>query len=390
MEDVVVSLVYGDGSNYTGPVGFDTVEFHGFTVANQSFNNIIVSENDKIAAYNVTGLIGLSFDSLSEVALAVEASTGSKTAGRTFLSNVFAATPSHPRYITFLLSRVADTNATARDGAFTISETVNGYEAIEQETPVLLYPPDNREWKTRIDQIFVNGRAIDLPPLVVSNSADVPFVGLLDTGNSIIRASASIVSQVYQGIKGAQKIPAGSQATGWAVLCDAELPSLGFSIGGRTYNVNPLDLNPIRATYQHMGKLVSFCSSGMVAASPRAGRYDIGLGSPFLRSAYTMLVLSCFPDSPRSPIEYRFGFGDNSTNAKTPFIKLLSTYDPQAQSSSVTKTRKAQLARAPAANQADIFSILNEDPSYVFVDTPSVTGGGGESGRSGRVGRINY
>ena len=59
MQDVVVSNVYGDGSNYTGPVAFADVQFHGFEVKNQSFTYATQSENDNTAALNLTGLIGL-------------------------------------------------------------------------------------------------------------------------------------------------------------------------------------------------------------------------------------------------------------------------------------------------------------------------------------------
>jgi hypothetical protein len=59
MQNVVVSNVYGDGSNYTGPVAFTDVQFHGYEVKNQSFTYALISENDNTAALNLTGLIGL-------------------------------------------------------------------------------------------------------------------------------------------------------------------------------------------------------------------------------------------------------------------------------------------------------------------------------------------
>ena len=87
----------------------------------------------------------------------------------------------------------------------------------------------------------------------------------------------------------------------------------------------------------------------------------------------------------RQLVGYRFDFGDNSTNVRSPFTKLLSTYDPQAQSSSFANTRRAQLAQAPAASRADIRSILDKDPSYVLVDNPSVKSSNGGSGQASNV-----
>ena len=59
LQSVVVSNVYGDGSNYTGPVAFADVQFHGFEVQNQSFTYALESENDNTSSLNLTGLIGL-------------------------------------------------------------------------------------------------------------------------------------------------------------------------------------------------------------------------------------------------------------------------------------------------------------------------------------------
>jgi hypothetical protein len=59
LNNVTVSNVYGDGSNYTGPVAFADVQFHGFEVQNQTFTYAIESENDNTASLNITGLIGL-------------------------------------------------------------------------------------------------------------------------------------------------------------------------------------------------------------------------------------------------------------------------------------------------------------------------------------------
>jgi len=87
-----------------------------------------------------------------------------------------------------------------------------------------------------------------------------------------------------------------------------------------------------------------------------------------------------------------FDFGDNSTSVSTPFMKILSTYDPQTQGSAFANTRRTQLAQAPAANAEDILNILNGDPSYVLDDSPtaSSTGGGGGNGHSSAAGMKSF
>lgn len=298
--------------------------------------------------------------------------TGSKTLGQTFLSNVFASNSSLQPFISFILSREADLNSTANeDGAFTIAEIEQGYEAIENEKPVPLFPQGTIQWTVAVDSISVNSQNLQFTSTV--RGASNP-VALLDTGTSVLLVPDQLARSVYSSMKGVTSFSQSGQTT-YIVPCDQEPPKLVITIGGSPINVHPLDSNTIFQTFQtSSGSLISVCSGGVVGYSANSNfegsGFDLLLGDTFLRNAYTM-----------------FNFGSNSSSSDNssagPFIKILGTTDQNQASSDFTSTRQKQLALAPAASASQIQDLLNGSGVYTPVNNPPLNGDGSNGNGSG-------
>lgn len=377
MQSVVVSNVYGDGSNYTGPVAFTDVQFHGYEVKNQSFTYALFSENDNTAALNLTGLIGLSFDSISNNDQAVQQSTGSKTLGQTFLSNVFAANTSLEPFISFLLSRDADLNTSATTaGAFTIAEIEQGYEAIQNSNSVPLFEPSTGgqsllQWTVPVDSVSVGGNNLQISSSVRGSNN---VIALLDTGTSAMLVPEEVSSAIYSSMSGVQPITQDGQTT-YIIPCDQTPPALVITIGGQSVPVHPLDTSVIFQTFQTSGGgLISLCAGGIIGYSSDSNfagaGFDLLLGDTFLRNAYTMFNFGSSPSSSQLSTK-------RQSSSSGPFVKILGITNPSDASSDFTSTRNKQLSLAPAASQSQIQSLLDNDPSFIPVDTPPLGNGAG-------------
>lgn len=387
MEGVVVSNVYGDGSNYTGPVAFADVQFHGYEVKNQSFTYALFSENDNTAILNLTGLIGLSFDSISNNDQAVQQSTGSKTLGQTFLSNVFAQNSSLEPFISFLLSREADLNTTATtSGAFTIAELEKGYEAIQNSKSVPLFEPSIGgqsllQWTVPVDSISVGGKNLQITSSV-EGSTNV--IALLDTGTSAMLIPEEVSDSIYNSLPGVQSFSQQGQKT-YLIPCSQTPPSLVITIGGQSIPLHPLDTSVIFQTFETpKGDLISLCAGGIIgysADSNFAGSgFDLLLGDTFLRNAYTMFNFGSSPSSSSNSNNTPAKVKSRQSSSDGPFVKILGITNPDDANNDFQSTRKQQLSLAPEANQQQIQDLLDGVDGYTPVDTPPLNGTGGGNG----------
>jgi hypothetical protein len=225
----------------------------------------------------------------------VRQATGSTVAGQPFLNNLFASNTSLPNFISFVLNRNIDSNATAPDGVFTVAEIEEGYEDINNVNSISVFPPGKNEWAVLLDAMIANGKPMTLPSSV-ETAVPVPsnkLVALLDTGTATIRAPTSLVNAFYSKVTGSHAISLGStDAQFWVMPCDggSTVPSLSFSIGGQIIPVHPLDMSMLFSVYENKndGSTVGVCLGGLVGEDQKD--VDAILGVPFLKNVYTMCV----------------------------------------------------------------------------------------------------
>lgn len=187
------------------------MEFACFTVKNQSFLFITeLSEWDvDFGAYYplYQGIAGLSFDALSRVYQAVNA-----TWGRGLMSNIFLSDPSTLNHVALFLDRTGDLNDTDT-GLFDIGTYAAGYESIADQPKHQVFSgftTNVRQWNVLVDGMSVNGTKQVLKSSVVADNSTglsiVPPAGsisaLMDTGTTVAQIPRAAFKALYEGMGG--------------------------------------------------------------------------------------------------------------------------------------------------------------------------------------------
>lgn len=295
---LTLNLTYGVGFAY-GSISTATVKFADLTVPTQA---VLVSSsfNNPVTTFGASGIMGLGFTTLSNI----DATVGSNNSwGKSFLYNAFAQSPSEPNYITFSLIRSPNGTQTD-DGGFTIGEVDPDFSAITSTPSISTWPVSNpTRWNILIDAYETSSGKATFSSAVkdVSNGQGVL---LLDTGTSYVYAPTDLVTAMYKGVPGASFDASAGQ---WNVPCDQQV-FLGFWIGGRRFDLHPLDL-VVASLGDPTVCTGSFLPQSLAVGS---GEFDILGGDVFLRNVFSY---------------YDFGDFTDSTNLTMgdPYVKLLST-----------------------------------------------------------------
>lgn len=227
--DVPVGVRYGKGS-VQGYLAVTNASFAGFDVADQAFIAVTQAQDmDSLFAKGAYGIMGLGFDTLSNVVTAVQTAYNA-TWGRSLLSNLFLQDPNTPNHIAFALERAGDMDDMA-EGAFDVGEILPQYAAIEQSPPIPLWPEDANRWTVLLDGMTVNGATVPLNSTFEGDNASDPPEGkslaLLDTGASLGLIPRWAVDAIYGRIPGSVYSPADDV---WLVPCMGEA-NVAFTIG---------------------------------------------------------------------------------------------------------------------------------------------------------------
>jgi Eukaryotic aspartyl protease len=192
------NISYGDGSFSSGPVGLDTVDIGGATVAQQAIGLPDVVAASFAADKANNGLVGLAFSKLNTITPQQQ---------KTFFDNV---TPdlSQPLF-----------TANLKHG------TLGAYEfgTIDQTAftgSLTTVPVDSTQgfWSFSSTSASINGQSVTLP----SGSA------IADTGTSLMLVDDSLVQAYYSQVSGAMN---SGSAGGVIFPCDAALPDLQVAVG---------------------------------------------------------------------------------------------------------------------------------------------------------------
>ncbi|KAG9077686.1 hypothetical protein FS749_010393 [Ceratobasidium sp. UAMH 11750] len=346
---------YGQGS-VTGFVSQIDVTFAGFSVANQSFLNVQSSKDQGIIDQKqAAGLLGLGFDTLSQVNSVVEAAYPGSTWGRSIMSNIFQSDPTTPNHVAFRLNRLYDNNNTDT-GSFDIGTFAPGFEAVNNTSPIPIFSYNSTTliyWSILLDAITINGQNQTLSSTVTGGDTTPPagkLAVVLDTGYSLPQLTTQLAHDIYTSMGGVLVKDDNTNST-YAVPCMAEA-NLTFYIGGRTIPIHPLDLTIVN-TIEIDKKNVTYCQNAFQPFTSEAGGgiIDLILGDAFLRNVYTV---------------YDYGDFINGTSGSPrgdPYMKLLPLTDPTAASAEFKSARAAQLATLPP--QLNVSTVNSDHPQTI-------------------------
>ncbi|KAF8757325.1 Acid protease [Rhizoctonia solani] len=296
--NVPVGVRYGKGS-VDGHLAVTNVSFAGFDVDDQAFIAVTSAKDmDTMFKQGTYGIMGLGFDTLSNIARAVQTNYNA-TWGRSLLSNLFLQEPNTPNHIAFALERAM---------IWTIWHTVLSILVkFFPSMPLLITPRQ-----------FLFG-------------PKTPIAGL-----SFSMACPTIAQWAVDAIYG--HIPGSVYLHNdglWISPCMAEA-NVTFTIGGITVPIHPLDLT-IPGKFTINGTEQTLCYNAFQFLTINDLPFDFLLGDSFLRNVYAV---------------YDFGDFDASGNMGKPYIKLLPLTDPVAASASFKKNRAAALAQLPSEGDA--------------------------------------
>ncbi|CAK9780132.1 acid protease [Cutaneotrichosporon oleaginosum] len=130
-------------------------------------------------------------------------------------------------------------------------------------------------WALQMTHVAVNGTA--MPVNSTYRSQGIPSIAVIDAGSNGLYGPEQDVAQIFRNIKMARQVATGQ----WAVPCDTKA-TLGFSFGGRFVTLQPSDWMYAAVAGS------SFCLAWPVAVPQTGDGVDWTLGTPFLRSTYTM------------------------------------------------------------------------------------------------------
>lgn len=177
--------------------------------------------------------MGLSFDIASTVFVETAEAFGvNNTEGLTFLSRLFLQNTSAPNLFTVLLGRSYDKDG-PDDGAFTISEYVDGFEKVAEQTKLFRTPAQTvnltslPRWSVQMDSMTVNGKQFQFNQSSVPEADPGKQVVVLDTGFTFSQIPPAAVDFIYSSIPGSVF----NQTSGlWNVPCESTT-NLSFEFG---------------------------------------------------------------------------------------------------------------------------------------------------------------
>lgn len=175
--------------------------------------------------------LGFGTEITSPIARVVNQTTGNPTAGQSFLFNSFAQNPTLPNFLSVLLGRTDDQEATA-NGIFSISEYIESYEEVANAPKVQQFlsdelPASAGQWTFLVDEFKINGISFPLN----SSIPGVPsgkVLALLDTGTSEALLPPVFSNGIYGKVVGGAFSETLSK---WVVPCSSPLPNVTITIG---------------------------------------------------------------------------------------------------------------------------------------------------------------
>ncbi|KAI0667632.1 acid protease [Trametes maxima] len=300
-----VNLRFGDsvtGTHAAGPVGRDIVTLAGLTMTDQPVAAINDTDNSAVSNGG-SGILGLGFFGQSFVqAAAINAEFPSASGTDTFINETVHSGPIVSRLLLndqieeplFAITLQRDKIDVSGNGQLTIGQLPAGVNnASITWVPVRLYRPEDGglnppsfapnelyplRWEIEFDAVFIDGKRLPDSTQQATGIKTPTLSALIDTGNSLLRGPADVVSNILNTVSPAFAADPTSQPF---LPCN-EGHNLTFQIGGRLFPVDPRDL----ISQAQKGDAEDCVAGNIVATDPPAlgALFSWNLGDPFLKS----------------------------------------------------------------------------------------------------------
>ncbi|TBU39877.1 acid protease [Dichomitus squalens] len=300
-----VDLLFGDsttGTHAAGPLGRDVVVLAGLTATNQTFAAINDTDNSAVANGGA-GILGLGFPSQSFIGESIVSSVFKDIRGSdTFVEQWANYGPIIPRLILagvldqplFTITLQRDELDVSGTGQLTIGQLPSGIDNSSLTwVPVRLYleseggmtPPSFASnevyplrWEIPLDGVFLDGVKLADSAQNASGISKPSLSALIDTGNSLIRGPADVVSAILANVSSTFA----ANASNAPLLPCAPGHNLTFQIGGKIFPVDPRDF----VSQNSPGDAATCVASAVVGTDPPSSGalFSWSLGDPFLKS----------------------------------------------------------------------------------------------------------
>ncbi|KAI5122288.1 hypothetical protein M0805_002367 [Coniferiporia weirii] len=268
------NLSFADGSTSSGFLATESVQLNNFTVPNQVIG--LVNATNVVLGSEISGVLGMGFPRLSVFSPIVTNSTP-------YINGL--AQQGLLDYPMFGLSLTRDDDGTLTLGAID-SNVVKNLSSIEWHK-VMPFSPFGLEsnassylqWTVRIPGFGINDTIFDTNP-TYPNITETSLA-LIDVGTNGLFGPYQDVSRIFGAISEARLVDA--DVGQWALPCDTE-EVLSFNFGSQgNFTLQPTDylIGPVLSD-------PSFCLSWPRAVQNSGDGIDWQLGTPFLRTVYSI------------------------------------------------------------------------------------------------------
>ncbi|THH22134.1 hypothetical protein EUX98_g8242 [Antrodiella citrinella] len=265
---------FSDGTTANGFVGLETVQISNLTIEDQAFG--IVTSTNVSSGSQISGILGLGFPRLSRIFNAVNATP------------VFSTMSQRGQldYPLFGLSLTRNQSGSLTFGAVDGSVVKN--TSLVEWSEVVPFSPFAAEsnassylqWVIPLTGLSVNGSSIPPSPTYPAQTQNLSLA-LFDVGTSGIFGPYQDVTRMFSQLDGSHLVGDGQ----WALPCDVN-ETMAFQFGSTTFVLEPTDylIGPVDSE-------PDLCLSWPVASPPSSDGVDWQLGTPFLRTVYSIFSL---------------------------------------------------------------------------------------------------
>lgn len=341
------TIDYGDSLHramVSGSINSDSVQFAGFSMSNQLFGAVNVS-NTSVHQFNDAGIVGFGFPLLSAIERDIARRSSDLASGQRNLADQFfsamaengtllsrLAVSGHLEQAMFSLALQRDViDISSNPGRLTLGGLPNGIDNKSLTwVPVRLYTEENGGaappsfapsetyplyWEVMLDAVYFDGKKLPNPTGNISQGVSA----LIDSGTSFILGPQNNIQQIF------------------GTACDTQ-HTLAFEIGGKMFPVDPRDL--LSQQLRGNPSVYNACvASDSFATDPaqRGALFSWVLGDTFFKS---------------NLIAFYFG---NLTHpsADPPRIGFLSTVSSDASKTFTADIKKAQEDRGAFTYTSD-------------------------------------
>ncbi|VDC04081.1 unnamed protein product [Peniophora sp. CBMAI 1063] len=213
-----VSFSYGQGQAQ-GTMATDTVSLAGFTISSQTFG-AVTQIFDNVVPNTASGIMGLAFQSLAR--------TGATPFWQALLNGNQLSNPEFSVYLARNQQRVSSSSSANDGGSITFGGRNTSLFQGDVEFQNFPNGVGNAFWYQNVASLTVNGNSVGI------NSG----LAAIDTGTTLLGGPSDSVSDFWGQVSGSQSIGQGM----YSYPCSTSL-NVTISFGGRSYPINPNDLN---------------------------------------------------------------------------------------------------------------------------------------------------